>query len=61
MKTLHLDPRAGDNAAPVAKEVDRLLREGKAGVAEEQELLSTQSSKWSAPRLLAVSQISVSE
>jgi hypothetical protein len=40
MKTLHLDPRAGDNSAPVAKEVDRLLREGKrvaVTVAEEQE------------------------
>ncbi len=45
MKTLHLDPRAGDSAAPVAKEVDRLLREGKrvaVTVAEEQELLSPQ-------------------
>lgn len=45
MKTLHLDPTAGDNAASVAEEVDKLLREGKqvaVTVAEEQELLSPQ-------------------
>lgn len=29
MKTLHLDPTAGDQAASVAEEVDKLLREGK--------------------------------
>ncbi len=45
MKTLHLDPTAGDQAALVTEEVDRLLREGKrvaVTVAEEQELLSPQ-------------------
>lgn len=45
MKTLHLDPTAGDKAASVAEEVDKLLREGKqvaVTVAEEQELLSPQ-------------------
>ena len=45
MKTLHLDPTAGDRAASVAEEVDRLLREGKqvaVTVAEERELLSPQ-------------------
>lgn len=45
MKTLHLDPTAGDQAASVAEEVDKLLREGKqvaVTVAEEQELLSPQ-------------------
>lgn len=43
MKTLHLDPTAGDKAASVTEEVDKLLREGKqvaVTVAEEQELLS---------------------
>lgn len=45
MKTMHLDPTAGDQAASVAEEVDKLLREGKqvaVTVAEEQELLSPQ-------------------
>jgi excisionase family DNA binding protein len=45
MKTLHLDPTAGDQAASVTEEVDKLLREGKqvaVTVAEEQELLSPQ-------------------
>jgi hypothetical protein len=45
MKTLHLDPAAGDQAALVTEEIDRLLREGKriaVTVAEEQELLSPQ-------------------
>ena len=45
MKTLHLDPTAGDQAALVTEEVDRLLAEGKrvaVTVAEEQELLSPQ-------------------
>jgi excisionase family DNA binding protein len=45
MKTLHLDPTAGDQAASVVEEVDKLLREGKrvaVTVAEEQELLSPQ-------------------
>jgi len=45
MKTMHLDPTAGDRAASVAEEVDKLLREGKqvaVTVAEEQELLSPQ-------------------
>lgn len=45
MKTLHLDPAAGDQTATVVEEVDRLLREGKqvaVTVAEEQELLSPQ-------------------
>src|SRR5680860_764944 len=45
MKTMHLDPTAGDQAASVAEEVDKLLREGKqvaVTVAEDQELLSPQ-------------------
>lgn len=45
MKTMHLDPTAGDQAASVVEEVDKLLREGKqvaVTVAEEQELLSPQ-------------------
>lgn len=45
VKTLHLDPTAGDNVASVTEEVDKLLREGKqvaVTVAEEQELLSPQ-------------------
>ncbi len=45
MKTLHLDPTAGDQAVLVTEEVDRLLGEGKrvaVTVAEEQELLSPQ-------------------
>lgn len=45
MKTLHLDPTTGDQAALVTEEVDKLLREGKrvaVTVAEEQELLSPQ-------------------
>lgn len=45
MKTLRLNPEAGDRAADVAEEIDRLLREGKCvavTVAEDQELLSPQ-------------------
>ncbi len=45
MKTLHLDPAAGDQAALVTEEIDRLLGEGKrlaVTVAEEQEMLSPQ-------------------
>jgi excisionase family DNA binding protein len=45
MKTLHLDPTAGDQGASIVEEVDKLLREGKqvaVTVAEEQELLSPQ-------------------
>jgi|SRR5665811_999377 len=45
MKTLHLDPTAGDQAATVVEEIDKLLREGKhvaVTVAEAQELLSPQ-------------------
>lgn len=45
MKTLHLDPAAGDQAALVTGEIDRLLGEGKrvaVTVAEEQESLSPQ-------------------
>jgi excisionase family DNA binding protein len=45
MKTLHLDPAAGDQSALVTEEIERLLGEGKriaVTVAEEQELLSPQ-------------------
>ncbi|HEX3691832.1 MAG TPA: helix-turn-helix domain-containing protein [Solirubrobacteraceae bacterium] len=45
MKTVHLDPAAGDQAAVVTEEIDRLLSEGKriaVTVAEEQETLSPQ-------------------
>jgi excisionase family DNA binding protein len=45
MKTLHLDPAEGDQAALVTEEIERLLREGKriaVTVAEEQEMLSPQ-------------------
>lgn len=45
MKTLHLDPAAGDQAALVTEEIDRLLGEGKrvaVTVAEEQESFSPQ-------------------
>jgi excisionase family DNA binding protein len=45
MKTLHVDPKAGEPMAPVAAEVERLLAEGKSvtvTVAEERELLSPQ-------------------
>ena len=45
MKTLHVDPKAGEPMAPVAAEVERLLAEGKnvtVTVAEERELLSPQ-------------------
>lgn len=45
MKTLHLDPTTGAQAALMTEEVDRLLREGKrvvVTVAEEQDLLSPQ-------------------
>jgi excisionase family DNA binding protein len=45
MKTMHVDPKAGEPMAPVAAEVERLLAEGKSvtvTVAEERELLSPQ-------------------
>jgi excisionase family DNA binding protein len=45
MKTVHVDPKAGEPMAPVAAEVERLLAEGKnvaVTVAEERELLSPQ-------------------
>jgi len=45
MKTLQVDPKAGEPMAPVAAEVERLLAEGKTvtvTVAEERELLSPQ-------------------
>lgn len=45
MKTVHVDPKAGEPMAPVAAEVERLLAEGKSvtvTVSEERELLSPQ-------------------